>query len=502
MHDRFNGCEMKHLRAKRSSSTEADPVIAASFRARVPALIPPFMITPIRSIFAGLFVSVFLFSISPEALAQNSNRSDLPVADEIVSVVGDQIILRSEVDGLVANMMQAQQISYSDELWASALNELIDQQVLIAHARRDTTIRVTEDQLDQALGARIQQLQAQVGGQSRLEEMYGKSVIEIRAEMRDDFRKRLLAEQFQQNRMRRVRITPTEVEAWFAQFPTDSLPVLPEMARVAHIVKYPPVSEAAREEALEIISTIRDSVTTGTSTFEDMARRFSDDRGSAQLGGRLEEISLRDLVPEFGAVAARIPLGEVSQPFQTQFGYHILRVNNRVGDVIDVNHILIRIDDRQADAGPALEALAVLRDSLLTHNVPFELLARRHSEEEFSSIRGGRVIDPRSGERDLFIEALGSTWRRTLADMNPGDVSEPREVELLDGRRAYHIVKLQRRIPEHRVDIRTDYERIEQFALQEKRAEVFRRWVDDLREQVYIDIRGKGRQVAHHLAIN
>jgi peptidyl-prolyl cis-trans isomerase SurA len=495
MHGRFNGSEMKHLRAKHWSF-DSNPRRNA-FGPPGRSLTLKRSMTFFPDIARGLAVALLAATVLPLAsLAQTQNRS---VVDEIVAVVGEQIILRSEVDAVVRNVMQQQRLTYADELWAQALNELIDQNVLVAHALRDTTIRVTEEQVDQALNSRIQQMQQQVGGQARLEEIYGKSVVEIRAELRDDFRERMKADQFQNSRMRRVRITPSEVEAWFSQFPQDSLPVLPETVRLAHIVRYPKVSEGARRDAYDMITTIRDSITTGTSTFESMAERFSDDRGSAREGGRLQDFNLRDLVPEFAAMASRIEIGEVSQPFETQFGVHILRVNSRRGDVVDLNHVLIRIDDRQSDPAEALAYLAAVRDSIVTHNIPFEAIARRHSEEDFTSARGGRLVDPRTGERDLFLESLGPTWRRTLARLEPGQISEPVEVELLDGRRAFHIVLLQRRVPEHRVDIRTDYERIEQLALQDKRQRVFREWIDGLRQQVFIDIRGKAQQMAHLL---
>ena len=184
-------------------------------------------------------------------------RAQEQVLDEIVAIVGDQILLRSDIDGLVMGLVQQRRLEYSDALWADALNQLIDQKVMAIHAKRDTTIIVTEDQIDQTLNDRINQLTAQLGSTARIEEIYGKSLVQIRADLREDFRERLLAEQFQSRKIRQIKITPSEVEAWFGQFPTDSLPTLPDIVRVSHIVRYPKVTEAAEQEALEIISAIR-----------------------------------------------------------------------------------------------------------------------------------------------------------------------------------------------------------------------------------------------------
>ena len=427
--------------------------------------------------------------------AHGNARAQGQVLDEIVAIVGDKIILRSDVDGLTAGIAQQRRLEYSDALWGQALEQLIDQGVMAEHAKRDTNIAITEDQIDQSLDERINALTQQVGSTTRLEEIYGKSVVQIRAELREDFRERLLAEQIQGQKMRSIRVTPSEIKEWFAQFPTDSLPTLPEIVRVSHIVRYPIITQEAEDEALEIITTIRDSLMAGTSTLEDMARRFSEDTGSASAGGRYEEMALGDLVPEFAAVAARNTPGELSIPFKSPFGYHILRVNQRRGDVVDFSHILINVDQSKADPTEAIAYLNVLRDSILTGNITFELMARRHSEEESSSEIGGRLVDPSSGERDLFVDALGLDWKSVTDTLDIEELSLPAEVTLMDGGLAYHIVRLQRRIPTHRVDIETDYARIEQLALEDKRAREMRQWLDMLREEVYVMTRGKGLEL-------
>ena len=434
-------------------------------------------------------VALFLLPHSLVLAQQN-------IIDEIVAIVGEnKIILRSEIDGIVRSITEQQEIEYSEALWYQTLQQLVDQEVLAEHARRDTNIVVTDDQVDQSLDQRIEIMSRQLGSESRLEEIYGQSIIQIRADLRNEIRDRLLADQFRSTKLRTLRITPSEVHEWFEQFPTDSLPVLPPIVRVSHIVKYPEILPEAREEALEIITAIRDSITAGVSTLEEMAGRYSEDTGSAQTGGRYESMALEDLVPEFAAIAARIEPGELSQPFQSPFGFHILRVNERVGDVVDFSHILINIDRSRSDPTDAIAELGALRDSILTYDIPFELMARRHSEEDASSEIGGRVVDPNSGERDLFVDALGPDWKATTDTLEVGEISYPSEVTLLDGNLAWHLVLLQRKLPTHRVNIETDYARIEALALENKRALEMRRWLDLLREDVFIEFRGKASEI-------
>ena len=433
-------------------------------------------------------LALLLFFVTAQVQAQQER-----ILDEIVAVVGNYIILQSEVDGFVMGVMNQQGVPYSEDMWKSSLEHLIEQQVLVIHAKRDTNLVVSDMQVDQMMDTQIDQLEARVGGQAALEELYGQSILEVKADMREEFRDRILADDFRRQKLTGIKATPTDVQNWFEQVPTDSLPTLPDMVRLSHIVRMPLVTDAARDEAQEIISTIRDSVIAGVITMEEMAQLFSDDPGSAQTGGLYENMGLGEVVPEFAAVASRSPIGIYSHIFETEFGLHFLRVNERRGDRIDYNHILIAFDDRKVDDAPAIERLELLRDSILTKGASFEVLAREESEEDLSKSRGGRVTDPSTGEKNLFIEALGGSWQRVLIDLEPGDLSEPFEVELLDGRRAYHIVRLDARIEEHRVDIVTDYELIESRALLDKQSLVTQEWFSELKKSVYIDIRGKAK---------
>lgn len=426
---------------------------------------------------------------------RTARAQDERIFDEIVAVVGNDIILQSDVDGMVLGVMNQQQMTWSQELWNEALQQLINEKVLVIHAKQDTNIVVTDRQVDQMLDAQIDQTQRQVGGQARLEEIYGKSLLEVKAELREEYRDRLLADELRRQKISSIKVTPSDVREWFDRIPTDSLPTVPDLVRVSHIVRLPVVTQEARDEAMEIITTIRDSVLAGVSTIEDMAELFSDDSGSAPNGGLYQDMGLDEVVAEFAAVASWSPIGAFSRVFETEYGLHFLRVNARRGDRMDYNHILISFDDRKVDNQPAIDRLRILRDSILTKGASFEALAREESEEELSKAQGGRVTDPNSGERNLYLEVLGAMWQRTLDPLEEGEISEPSEVQLLDGRRAWHIVRLDRRIASHRVDITTDYELIEQRALQDKQSRIMNEWMKELRTSVYLDLRGAARNL-------
>ena len=423
--------------------------------------------------------------VPPAAHAQDQTL------DRIAAVVGDDIILTSEVDQIVRRQTQRGRVSYSDDLWMQSLQNLIDQRSLAEKARRDTTLTLSDQQVSQQLDRRIDQMAERAGGKEKLERVYGKSILEIKQQFRSDFRSQLLAQRLQQRRMQKVDITPSEVQQWFEEIPTDSLPNLPKTVRLSHIVQYPKASDEAKKEARSLIESVRDSIVTGDASFAAMARQYSDDTGTASSGGKLGAVNPDQLVPEFAAVASRTPVGEVSQVFfnESQDGFHILRVNEKSGSTVDLSHILIKVQSNQSNAKKVKSVLSTIRDSVVTHGKSFAVMARRHSEEDRSAQNGGRVTDPQSGTRDLVLDALNPTWRNTIRELDVGDISPPTKVKLLNGDQAYHIVRLDDRTPAHRANLEQDYDRIRRLALQNKRNRKMQEWVTSLRDEVYVDVR-------------
>ncbi len=414
--------------------------------------------------------------------------------DGIAAVVGEQVVLYSEVDALVTQSTPQGQTPPPD-LWSRALDRLVDQRVVIARARQDTTLTITDDIVSQRVDAQVAQLSAQVGGDAALEQAYGRSIDEVKVSIRDDIRDELLLQQYQGRRVREVTVTPDEVREWFDRIPTAERPVVPELVRVAHIVRVPSSDASGRAAVRAFADALRDSVAAGDATLEDLANRHSNDPGNTnrdgtQNGGLYTTLRLTDLEPRFQAAASAAEIGALSPVFETPFGYHVLRVNEREGNRISFNHVLLEVEVGEGEAAVAREFLGALRDSVQA-GTPFEALARRHSEDPASAPRGGYVSVPQTRQRDLSVEGLGAEWRATLDSLAVGDVSEPAPVTLADaqGTRAFHIVLLQKRTPSHPLSIADDYSLLSQYALQEKQGEVIDDWVDGLRRTVYVDIR-------------
>lgn len=437
-----------------------------------------------------LLLTATLIITASSLFAQQSQ-----VADKIVAVVNDRIILKSDVDDEVRNYMnqseaQGQNVEFSEDLWYSALQSMVDNFVMLEQAEIDS-ITVSDDMVNRQMDQRIQQLIQQAGSERELEEAFGKSLIQLRADFRDQFREQMVVQQVQQEKMGEITITRPEVIEFFESIPESELPMIPEQVGVSQIVIVPQPLEDARTQAIERAEAIRDSIVNHDKDFEEMAQKYSEDV-SSNRGGSLPLMPINDLVANYSAAATAMDEGEISEVVRTEFGYHIIRLDERSGDQIATSHILIKVDDSQVDEDSAVEKLEALRDSVLNHDKSFADLAREYSEDPQTKDFGGRIVNPQTGERLLAINQLDpSLYRIVLLLEEEGEISEPRSFNLegQNTRRAYRIVRLNRHVPEHRANLDQDYERIRSIAQQQKQMEEFSAWIEDIREDFFIEFK-------------
>lgn len=438
--------------------------------------------------FVPLIFLSFLFTT--QSYAQEAPK----LADRIVAHVNENIVLKSEIDQNVADYLRQAQVSgqdveFSRELWFQFLESAINNYVLLEKAEIDS-ITVSDDQVNMQMDQRIRQLTAQAGSQQALEQAFGKSIIQLRADFRENFREQMIANRVQQQKRSSITITRPEVEEFFNNIPTDSLPTIPEQVSLSQIVKIPPARGDAKERAYEFAKQLRDSIVVHGKSIEELARRHSADRGSAQNGGLLPLMSLDELVPEYSAAASALQPGGISNVVETQFGFHVIQLNRRVGDRIETNHILISVDENQLDEDYAINKLNSLRDSILTNpEVTFSEVARKESEDPNTANYGGKVFDPQTGERLIALNRLDPAMYRIVLLMDEaGSISEPRSFTLQSqNKKAYRIVRLDRQIPEHVANLDQDYERIKSIALQQKQFRIMQDWLQELRNDIYID---------------
>lgn len=426
---------------------------------------------------------VLALALWPSSMVLSQPR----ILDQIVAMVEDQPILRSEVDTRSFLYMQ-NGYPYSKALWERALQDLIQERILLLRAREDTLVKVSEAEVDRELEQRLAQLVRQLGSEDRVQQVYGKPLVQLKSEFREEVRNQLLVQQYQRQRLGSIRVTRPEVEAWFRSIPEDSLPIVPTTVELAHIVAKPRLNPEARNRALHLARALRDSLLRGRD-FAELARRYSQDPATAAEGGYLGEFHLSELVPEFSAAAAALEPGQISEVVETSFGFHIIRLNAKRGDLINTSHILIRLGPEALDPEPAIRKLQAIRDSILLHKRPFHEMARRHSEDPESAPLGGQILNPQTGQRGLPLEALDPLFRETVDTLQVGSISLPAPFQMLDGSRAYHIVWLQRRVEAHRANLEQDYPQIEQVFLVQRRQELLQELVRRAARGIYVEVR-------------
>jgi len=432
-------------------------------------------------------IVLFLFLILPlTAKSQFLTQTSPQPLDMVVAIVNSNAILKSDVDQRYIQYMQsAEGTTFTEAMWYQILESMIDNYVLVEKAKIDSVV-VTDDEVNRSLEQRLQGMIQQVGSEQEVERMFSKSMVQIKAEYREIFREEMLAERARETQRQKIAITRQEVVRFFNQIPTDSLPTIPETVELAQIVAIPPPKADAENAVYQKAVAVRDSILNHGADFEAMARRYGED-GTARNGGALPMMPLSDLVSEFSAAASALEPGGISQVVKTSFGYHIIRLNRRVGDQIETNHILMRIRNTELDDQAAITRLNAIRDSLTTSTQTFFSLARRNSDDKNSSAFGGRLMNPQTGERRLPLEALDPALYRLALLLEVGDVSEPRVFDLPQtGQRAYRVVKLINRVPAHRANLDDDYALIENYALQRKQVVEMSEWMETLRKQVHI----------------
>lgn len=436
-----------------------------------------------------LNILLFALGISSLASAQQSK-----VLDRVVAQVNNHIILKSDIDSLVSEVLTRERgMRFDENVWYEILESQIDKYVLIEQAAIDS-VEISEEQLERRLEDYIRNLTAQFGSEQALEEALGKSIYEYKNEWRPRVKENELASQVRENFRSKVTISRREVEEFFNSIPKDSLPMIPEQVQMAHIVAIPPLSSDAKQRAYDMASAIRDSIINHGKKIEDMAVAYSSDPTAKQNGGLISMTNLSDLVAEYSAAAAALEPGQISEVVETVFGFHVIRLNRRVGDQIETNHVLIQINSNESEDEVAIRRLEAIRDSLLNHGKSFTEMARKYSDDRATSPYGGRLRDPMTGDILLDIDRLDpALYSMVILLDNVGDISDPRPYNVPPSasqrelRKAYRLVQLQKKIPQHRANLQDDYELVSNYALQLKQLRELSNYLEELRKTIYVE---------------
>ena len=428
-----------------------------------------------------LFVVLFISFVNAEAQPTGGT-----MIDEVVAVVGKNYILLSDIENSYLQMRMQGGITGSESTTKCQIIENLLFEKLMLHQAELDSIEVTPDQVDSELDRRMRYFINQFGTQEKLEKFYDKSVVEFKSELRDVILQQMKIERVQGNITEKTKVTPSEVKTFFKSVPVDSIPLVGSVVEVSQIVKKPPISPAEKFEVKEKLKKLRDRVVNGES-FEAMARLYSEDPGSAKLGGDLGLHGRGELYAEFEAVAFKLKPGDISDIVETEAGYHIIQSIERRGDFVRVRHILLRPKVSPvalAEAKVFLDSIGLL---IRADSISFEDAVKKFSTDP-SKNNNGLLINPYTGSGDWPVDQLDPKVFFVVDKIAVGEISQTVVMEDEKGEQAYRILKLNKRTQPHRANLSEDYDQIQNWALQMKKQEAIKKWIATNSKNTYIKI--------------
>ena len=406
-------------------------------------------------------IVAIVFVASLTVSAQN-----IRVLDEIVAVVGENIVMSSDLEAEYAQAKKDMDV-YEGDLKCEILNQLIIQKLYLHKAAVDS-VYASEDRVNDEVERRIQYYASQIGGEKKLEQYLGKTIAEYKVQMRPKIEDQIVSQQIQQGLTTAVKVSPTDVRNFFANIPEDSLPDFGTEVELALVTMKPKPSIYAKEYALEQITKIKADIEKGTYSFEYAAKSNSDDKGSAINGGELGYFARGQMVGAFERAAYKLEPGKVSDIVETEYGYHILQLIDRKGEKVNARHILIKPLIVNSD-------LVSLKETMtsLIKDVKNNKLTMCQVSSEFST----NALDPQTKSK--------------MEQMKEGDFSAPEQFLDVDGTVGYKFYYLRKIVPAHQANLKDDYQKVQTLATEQKQADAIENWVADYKKGVYIWIDNK-----------
>jgi peptidyl-prolyl cis-trans isomerase SurA len=427
-------------------------------------------------------ILVILFFITTLVNAQPSAN----IVDQVAAVVGNNIILKSEIESQYQQFLQ--QGNYSNvDLKCKILDQMLLNKLLVHQANVDS-ITVDESQVMQKIESNMAYFIQQIGSAEKLEQFYGKSIPELKEEFKPIVRDQLLAQQMQSKVTKPITASPADVKAFFNDIPKDSLPLINAEVEYAQIVHNIPISDEQKNAAKEQLKDIRDRILKGEE-FSTLAILYSQDIESAKQGGELGFVNRGDLVPEFEAAAFRMKnTTDISEIIETQFGYHILQLIERRGEKINCRHILIKPKTTPEDLVVAQQLTDSVANSIRMGKTTFSAAAEKFSDDKDSKLSGGNVVNTNNGAIRFEADQVDPTVLFQLDKLSPGEISSAMLTTTRDGKQAFRILMLKTRVEPHQMNMTDDYQKLQELALSDKQNKALETWRNKKKAVTYIKI--------------
>ena len=425
-----------------------------------------------------------LIGISQDSI---STKQRLKI-DGVSGVVGDYVILESDVDKAYIEL-ESQGVSTAEVSRCNLLGKLMEDKLYAHHAEQDS-IEVSDDDINNYVEQTIEYFVSQFGDIEKVLEFYKKKDEQsFKADLFEVNRIQQLSQRMQSKIVEDVEITPDEVKVFFNSIPKEELPIFGSELEVAQIVIKPKVSQDEEKRIVEQLETMRNDVLENGSSFSSKAILYSQDPGSRSKGGRYTLDRKRpQMVKEFREQAYRLQEGEISQPFKTDFGWHIVMVDKIRGRMLDVRHVLLVPTVSNAALGDVQNRLKLIKKRIDDGEISFANAAREFSDDQITRSNGGVLINPATGDTRFELTKLDPQLYSQILKLEENEISIPLFEQERSGNKTYKIVMVTNRFNEHVADYAQDYVRIKDLALKQKQLKVIQEWMTEKIADTYISV--------------
>ena len=438
------------------------------------------------------FILLLSFSFSP-LWAQDDQLASRIKVDGVSSVVGDYVILESDIDKTLIEM-KSQGISTQGISRCQLLGKLMEDKLYAHHAVQDS-LEISVEEIYSTVDQIIDNFTQQLGSIEKVLEFYNKSdESSFRQEIFEINRIQKLSSMMQAKIVEDVEVTPEEVRLFFESIPKNELPTFGTELEISQIVIEPEVSEAEQNRITNQLKAFREDILERGSSFASKAILYSQDPGSRSTGGKYTLHRKRPrMVKEFRDEAFSLEEGEISEPFKSDFGWHILKVDKIRGQEVDVRHILLTPKIEPNQLQDAKKKLDTLRKRLINEEITFPDAALLFSDEKETKFNGGVLINPQTGDTRFELTNLDPVLYSQIRNLKDEEISLPLIEEDRSGLKKYKILKVSNRYDEHVADYSLDYSRVKSLALKEKQLNIIKEWMAEKIESTYVNVNRDSR---------
>lgn len=408
--------------------------------------------------------------------------------ESVAAIVGNEVIYLSDIENAVVEMKINGDKTPVDDLRCNVLQQLLVSKLFLDQARIDSII-ITPDQVEGELNVRMNDAIRRAGSESALEGYFKKSFVEIQRDIRKALVEQLTISEVQSKIAENIKVTPNELKKFFSDIPKDSLPVIPAKVQISIIQLDPPENEENKAEARQKLLDYRSQILAGT-PFNVLAIMYSEDPGTASKGGELGYMMRGELEKPYADAAFSLTKNTVSKIVETRYGFHIIQLIDRKGDLVNTRHILIKPKVKPDQTARAMAKLDSLANLIRKDSITFSDAAFRFSTHKDSRTNGGKFVSTDPSQRDTWftLEELNPEMYVKVRDLKVGEISDPFRTTDENGNTVFRIVKLDNEIPAHRANLKDDYENLYNAALMNKRTKTYDDWIRKKIEITYIKI--------------